>query len=209
MRFDVEALRGFRVCDGIQGGTLAGFATPAPMVRRFGQTDLLLRPRHSECYRLLAKLLHPRKGSSLLRRHREVTVGQGHMEADVLAAHPTATRTPSLPSEAASLIPSYGLGGILLTPPPRRLPVPRRIGGWPAPRSDPAISVPGPPSGRRVFQQGFVPFDRLPGDEDDRGGVRSSSMELCDEPTSHLIVPHLLVPHRWPPGLPRVWELTS
>jgi hypothetical protein len=94
VRFDIEALRGFRVCDSIQGGTLAGFgagslaefATPAPMVRRFGQTDPLLRPRHAECYRLLAKLLHPRKGSSLLRRHREVTVGQGHMEADILAA---------------------------------------------------------------------------------------------------------------------------
>jgi len=56
------------------------------MARRFERTDLLLTPRHAECYRLLAKLLHPRKGSSLLRRHREVTVGQGHMEADILAA---------------------------------------------------------------------------------------------------------------------------
>ena len=92
--FDIETLRGFRVCDGIPGGTLAGFgagslaeyATLAPMVRRFGRTDLLLRPRLAECYRPLAKLRHPRKGSSLPRRHREVTVGQGHMEADILAA---------------------------------------------------------------------------------------------------------------------------
>jgi hypothetical protein len=94
VRFDIDALRGFRVCNSIQGKTFAGFragslaefATPAPMVRRFGQTDLLLRPCHAECYRLLAKLLHPRKGSSLLRSHREVTVGQRHMEADILAA---------------------------------------------------------------------------------------------------------------------------
>src|SRR5215471_12839336 len=43
--FDIETLRGFRVCDGIPGGTLAGFgagslaeyATLAPMVRRFGR----------------------------------------------------------------------------------------------------------------------------------------------------------------------------